>query len=229
MDAVFEIYMVKVSVLVWVMVRVVVSETNIDEVLSYAVEALLKGGIVAYPTETFYGLGVKFDREDLLKRLYDVKKRHKDKAIPLIIGERRLLPLVTESTNRKAYYLMERFWPGPLTLILPAKENISRYITANTGKVAVRMPGESFALRFARTVDFPITATSANLSGLPPAQNADAVIRYFGDTIDLLIDGGPTPGGLPSTLLDVTGEEIVVLREGAISRKSLQEFLKKSP
>ena len=221
-----EIYKVKTSVLVFGMVRIILSEKNINKVLEKAVDALEKGYIVAYPTETFYGLGVKYDRENSLKRLCEIKQRQKDKAMPLIIGSRKLLPLIAKSVNRKAELLMDRFWPGPLTLILPAKETVSRYITADTGKVAVRIPGESFALYLAKTFNFPITATSANLSGMPPARDAEAVIRYFRDVIDLLVDGGLSPGILPSTIVDVTEEKVKILRKGAISRESLREFLK---
>ena len=124
---------------------------------------------------------------------------------------------------------MEEFWPGPLTLILRAKKNISRYITAGTERVAVRIPGTSFALSLAQKANFFITATSANLSGMIPAQDADAVARYFGDRIDIVIDGGPTPGGLPSTIVDVTGGGIRILREGAISKELLREFLRSAP
>jgi L-threonylcarbamoyladenylate synthase len=207
------------------MVRFIVSQKNMEMVLDKAVEALEEGSIVAYPTETFYGLGAKFNIEDSLRKIYEVKQRPKDKAMPLIIGNRGLLPLFTESVNPKAILLIERFWPGPLTLILPAKENISNYITAGTGKVAVRIPGESFAFYLTKKSKFPITATSANLSGMPPAKDADAVMKYFKGEIDLLIDGGPTRGVLPSTIVDVTGEEIKVLREGAISRESIKRIL----
>ncbi|MEW6162211.1 MAG: L-threonylcarbamoyladenylate synthase [Nitrospirota bacterium] len=210
------------------MLRMLISKASKERVLVQAVEILERGGIVAYPTETFYGLGVKFDMEDSLKKLYDIKQRPKDKATPLIIGNKGLLPLVTKAADRKATLLMDRFWPGPLTLILPAKENISRYITTGAGRVAIRIPGESFALYLAKTANFPITATSANLSGMPPAKDAETVIGYFGDKIDLVIDGGPTPGGLPSTIVDVTGKEIKILREGAISRGSLEKFLEKN-
>ena len=211
------------------MVRIFISQANSEQVLDQAVEALEMGSIVAYPTETFYGLGVKFDREDSLKKLYDLKKRPKDKALPLIFANKGLLPLVTKSVNRSAVLLMERFWPGPLTLILPAEKDISRYITAGTGKVAVRIPGKSFALSLAQRAHFFITATSANLSGMPPARDADTVIRYFGDRIDIVIDGGLTLGGLPSTIVEVTGEEIKILREGAISRELLEAISKKNP
>ncbi len=202
-----------------------ISETNFEEVLSSAVDELKNSGIIAYPTETFYGLGTKFDIENSLKRLYDIKQRPKEKPMPLIIGNKDLLPVVAESINRLGLSFIERFWPGPLTLILPAKENLSDYITAGTGKVAVRIPGESFALSLAKTANFPIIATSANLSGMPPAQDTEAVIRYFGDKIDLVFDGGSTTGGLPSTIVEVTGDEITILREGAISTESIRKFL----
>lgn len=202
-----------------------ISETNLEQALYNAVDALKNGSIMAYPTETFYGLGTKFDIEDSLKRLYDIKQRPKEKPMPLIIGNKDLLSVVAESINRIALSFIERFWPGPLTLILPAKENLSEYITAGTGKVAVRIPGESFALSLAKTANFPIIATSANLSGMPPAQNAEAVIRFFGDKIDLIFDGGSTTGGLPSTIVEVTGDEITILREGAISTESMRIFL----
>jgi L-threonylcarbamoyladenylate synthase len=210
-------------------VRIFISKVNLEQALVQTVEALIKGRIVAYPTETFYGLGVKSDLEDSLKKLYDIKKRARDKGMPLIFGDQRLLPLVARSVNQNTLLLMESFWPGPLTLILRSKKNISGYITAGTGKVAVRIPGKSFALSLAQTADFFITATSANLSGMIPAQDAEAVVRYFGDKIDIVIDGGPTPGGLASTIMDVTERKARILREGAISEESLDEFFKKIP
>ncbi|MFZ6017042.1 MAG: L-threonylcarbamoyladenylate synthase [Nitrospirota bacterium] len=203
------------------MIVIRISETDIRQVLQKAVDILNYGSIIAYPTETFYGLGAKFDMEDSLKRLYELKKRPEEKAMPLIIGNKGLLPVVAASVNRTAMFLMDRFWPGPLTLILPAKENLSEYITAGTGKVAVRIPGESFALQLARAAEFPITSTSANISGIPPAQDAETVIKYFGDKIDLIIDGDPTSGGLPSTIVDVTEDEIKILREGVIKKELL--------
>jgi L-threonylcarbamoyladenylate synthase len=201
-----------------------VNETNIELVLQHAVDILKNGGIVAYPTETFYGLGAKFDLEDSLKKLYDIKQRPEEKAMPLIIGDKGLLPVVVESVNSIAVLLMNRFWPGPLTLIFPAGENLSEYITAGTHKVAVRIPGESFALHLAKTANFPITATSANPSRMTPAQDAETVISYFGDKIDLIIDDGLLAGGLPSTIVDVTGDRIKIFREGVIRKELLKNL-----
>jgi len=197
------------------------TEENVTHVLHRAVDTLMGGGIVAYPTETFYGLGVKFDREDSLERLHKIKQRPHDKALPIIIGSTNLLAQLVSSINDKAECLMKKFWPGPLTLIVSAKEDLSIFITGDTHTVAVRIPGESFALRLAEFARFPITATSANLSGKPPAQDAETVRKYFGDTINLIIDGGHAKGTLPSTIVDVTGENLHIVREGAIKREVL--------
>ncbi len=206
---------------------------TLQEAVDRALDVLRDGGIIAYPTETFYGLGVKFDVPDSLERLYDLKKRPKEKAMPLIIGDRSLLRMIVsekwlENVPPVADPLIRRFWPGPLTLLFPAKQGLSEYLTADTGKVAARVPGESFALHLATRAGFPITATSANISGKPPAINTADVTGYFGDALDLVIDGGPTPGGLPSTIVDVSGEKLEIVREGAISRKDVERILRGS-
>ncbi|MEW6068689.1 MAG: L-threonylcarbamoyladenylate synthase [Nitrospirota bacterium] len=206
--------------------RIKVNKTNMDHAILRAVEVLKNGGIVAYPTETFYGLGVKFDIEDSLKRLCYFKQRPEEKALLLIIGNKRLLNVIAKSVNSLAASLIKKFWPGPLTLVFLAKDNLSRYITAGTGKVAVRIPGESFAFHLAKNADFPFTATSANPSGLPPARNADTVIKYFGDKIDLIIDGGTTSGNLPTTIVDVTENKLKILRKGMLKKELLISSLR---
>jgi L-threonylcarbamoyladenylate synthase len=201
-----------------------VSEYPLGKVLQSAVGILLSGGIVAYPTETFYALGVKFDLEESLKRLYDFKQRSLEKALPLIIGDRKLLYSLSSAINGTAISLMDRFWPGPLTLVFPAAGNLSDYLTAGTQTIAVRIPGESFALQLAQSARFPLTATSANISGRPPAVEAEAVIEYFNAKIDLVIDGGRTTGGSPSTIVDVTGHPIRILREGALKKEYMAAY-----
>jgi L-threonylcarbamoyladenylate synthase len=210
-----------VAVLVFPMIRIKAAGLNMTQVLLETVAVLASGGIVAYPTETFYGLGVKYDLEDSLEKLYLIKKRPREKAMPLIIGNRALLSSLTDSIGTTAESLMERFWPGPLTLLFRARKSLSHFITAGTGKVAVRIPGKSFALELVETAGFPITATSANPSGLPPARDADTVVEYFGTAIDLIIDAGPTAGRLPSTIVDTTAGAIEIVREGVIRKKSL--------
>ena len=203
------------------------SEITLQKVLRDAVEKLNKGCIIAYPTETYYGLGAKFDIEESLKKIYYLKKRPLERALPLIIGEKGLLSELTIEINHMAHICMDAFWPGPLTLVLPAKEHLSGYITAGTHKVAVRIPGNSFALSLASASGFPITATSANPSGLPPATDAATILQYFGNEIDLIIDGGPAPGGLPSTIVDVTDDNMIILREGAVKKELLTILLRR--
>ncbi len=198
-----------------------ISETAITA----ARKVIEDGGIVAFPTETFYGLGVKYNDPGALKRLYEIKQRPREKAMPLIIGDKKTLALITPSVLNTAKKLMNGFWPGPLTILFEAIKDLSEFITAGTGKAAVRIPGDSFALDLAKSLEFPVTATSANISGKPPADNPDDVIGYFGDGVDLVIDGGKSTGGGASTIVDVTGEGIIILRPGAISSKELYRYL----
>lgn len=197
-----------------------VDDSNLDHVLDLAADVLCRGGIVAYPTETFYGLGVKFDMPGALERLCALKNRPQEKAMPVIIGDRGSLSRIVaagwlEQIPERIRSLMDRSWPGPLTFLLPAAEGLPELLTAGTGKIAVRIPGLSFALHLARRAGFPFTATSANPSGMPPASDADTVERYFGCAIDLIVDAGPAPGGIPSTILDATGPGLRIVREGA--------------
>jgi L-threonylcarbamoyladenylate synthase len=194
-----------------------INESGSEAAVKEAVTVLKEGGMVAYPTESYYALGVTATDEDALRRLYEIKKRPLEKALPVIVGDKDLLAAVVRSVPEEAERLMEKYWPGPLTIIFEAREGISRLLTANLGQVAVRVPGEGFALHLAKEAGFPITATSANLSSEPPARHPDEVIKYFGEDIDLLIDAGETPGGKPSTIVDVTEEPPKVLREGRIS------------
>jgi L-threonylcarbamoyladenylate synthase len=187
--------------------------------------AFTEGGVVAFPTETFYGLGVKYNDLKALARLSALKRRPKDKAMPLIIGDQKVLALISPSAGLIAEKLMEKFWPGPLTLLITARKSLSEFITAGSGKVAVRVPGSSFALDLAASLGFPVTATSANISGMPPATHPDEVIRYFGDAIDLIVDGGKTPGGKPSTIVDVTDRGLKVVRPGAIPEEEISEVV----
>lgn len=190
-------------------------EDGLAEALREAVAVLREGGIVAYPTETYYALGVKFDNERALGRLHELKRRPRERTLPLIVSSPEELSVLTGRISPLARALMKRYWPGPLTLLFEAREGLSEFVTAG-GKVAARMPGGKAALALAREAGFPVTATSANPSGEPPARDPEVLIRYFPRGLDLLLDGGRTPGGPPSTILDATGEEPRILREGAV-------------
>ncbi len=189
---------------------------NINSIMEASNEILSKGGILAYPTETFYALGAKYDSNRGLRRLASLKKRPPDKPFPLIIGNREMLSLITGSLSDKLLLLTDKFWPGPLTILFPALEPDACPEISRDGKIAVRMPGDSFALELARCISYPITATSANLSGMPPSEDAETVREFFHNSVDAIIDCGATEGGKPSTIIDVIDGEPVVIREGRV-------------
>ncbi|MBF0556452.1 MAG: threonylcarbamoyl-AMP synthase [Nitrospirae bacterium] len=172
------------------------------------------GKIIAYPTETFYGLGVAYDNSEGLKRLCELKKRPHDKPFPLIVADVNMLGLLARAIEPEALALAMKYWPGPLTILFNAKPGLSEFITGKEGKVAVRVPGAPAAW-LASFIMFPVTSTSANISNEPPASDAQNVIDYFGDSIDLIIDGGKTRGTHPSTIVEVSGGKIRVIRDGA--------------
>ena len=179
------------------------------------------------PTESFYGLGVRYDDESALRRLYELKQRPKEKAMPLIIGSMEALTHIAQSIPVTAERLIEKFWPGPLTILMNAVSGLSEFITSGTGKVAVRIPGKSFALELVKCLEFPVTATSANISGMPPAENPGEVVKYFPNSLDILVDGGLTPGGVASTIVDVTTERPVIVRQGKITEEMMLSVLGK--
>ncbi|MBI5049664.1 MAG: threonylcarbamoyl-AMP synthase [Nitrospirae bacterium] len=202
------------------MLRLSLHENPEEKILKKAIEVLRAGGVAAYPTESFYGLGVNAFNEDALRRLYELKKRPLDKPMPVIAGSIKVIVSIVRVVTPEAEDLMRKFWPGALTIVFNAVDTVPDALTGDTGKIAVRIPGNSFALNLAKTAGFPITATSANLSGRPPAQSAEEIIDYFGEEIDLIIDAGRTPGGKPSTIVDVTVTPVRVLREGRVVLKN---------
>jgi L-threonylcarbamoyladenylate synthase len=183
------------------------------EELAVAVVALRRGEIVAYPTETFYGLAVDASDELALARLRDLKGRA-EKAFSVLVVGAEMLERLVEPPSDKARALMARYWPGALTLALPAREGVAAALVAD-GCVAVRESPHALARALVRAFGGPITATSANLAGAPPATTPDEVVSGLGGRC-VLLPGGTTPGGAPSTLARVRGNRIEVLRAGAV-------------
>ncbi len=184
--------------------------------LDEAVRVLAIGGVVAYPTETFYGLGVRFDNVTALEKLASLKGRAAGKAFPLIVGDEAVLALVAAEVGEQAEALISVYWPGALTILFPVRPGLPERISANR-KVAVRMPGGAFALTLAKAAGVPVTSTSANPGAMYPPVTAGEVMRYFmAGGVDLLIDGGTTAGGEPSTIVDASGPEIKLVRKGAV-------------
>lgn len=183
------------------------------ESIERAAEILRSGGLVAFPTETVYGLGANGLSPDAALKIYAAKGRPQDNPLILHFAAcRDIEPLA--HISRRARVLMKKFWPGPLTLVLPSKGVVPREVTAGLDTLAVRMPSHPVALALIDRAGFPIAAPSANSSGRPSPTDAQAVANDLGDRVDLILDAGPTAVGVESTVLDLTGPEIILLRPG---------------
>ncbi len=185
------------------------------------VEVFGAGGVIAYPTETFYGLGVDPFNIEAVKRLFQLKGRPAKSPISLIIKDRPMLNKLVEGVPPVAERLIKEFWPGPLTIIFRAKTVLPAELLANTGKVGVRISSNPVARRLVEALDSPITATSANPSGKEPPRRPSEVIGYFNGSIEMLIDGGELSGRYGSTIVDITENRIEILREGEIPASRL--------
>jgi L-threonylcarbamoyladenylate synthase len=189
-----------------------------------AAEVLRRGGLVAYPTETFYALGALARDGAAVARLAAVKGRPDGKPLPLLAADLAAVQAVAVLEGAAAR-LAERFWPGPLTLVLPARPGLPAPITAGTATVGIRVPGSEIARALAGAAGAPLVATSANLAGDPPPAVASALAPELRARLDHVLDGGATPGGLPSTVAEVEGERVRVVRAGAIPAEALERAL----
>jgi len=175
-----------------------------------------ESGLIALPTESFYGLAVAPFDEQALAKLWQIKGRSQGKPILVLIGDRSQLEPFVRSVPRAADVLMNALWPGPLTIVFAAASGLSNAVTAGTGSVGIRLSAWQPLIDLLRRVG-PVTGTSANREGMPAPKTAEEVQYNLGDAVDLIIDAGPTPGGPPSTVIDVRGP-IRIIRNGSIDR-----------
>jgi L-threonylcarbamoyladenylate synthase len=190
--------------------------------LDRTAELLLRGGVIGYPTETVYGLGCDALNAEAANRIGTLKGREKNRPfLVLVSGPDAVRPLVREIPGY-AQDLMNRFWPGPLTLVFSAAGDVPESLTRGTGKVGIRVSPDSFCRDLMIRFPHPLVSTSANPSRMPPAQSARQVWHYFGRRLDLIVDGGERGAGIPSTVLDVSGPSSVLIREGAIPVSALK-------
>ena len=195
--------------------RVEVNDIAIEE----AAKLIAGGGLVAYPTDTVYGLGCDPFSMEAVDRLIQAKQRVKN-ALPILVNSLVAAKRLAEF-NAASLRLAERFWPGPLTLILRVRERLPSSVTGDSSFVGLRIPKHATALNLAEKCGGSIIGTSANISGQPSPRTADEVMRQLGDRIDLVLDGGPSPLGKESTVAKVIGGEVTVVREGAISQDEI--------
>ncbi len=196
---------------------------NDPDALAHAINILTTGGMVAFPTDTVYGLGALAFDEKAVSNLYDAKGRSLEKAVPVLIGDLEQLPRVAAAVNSLCQKLALRFWPGPLTIVVPRNPAIPDAVTP-LPTVGVRIPDFAPTLELLRLTG-PLAVTSANLSGQGSPSTARGVEAQLGGRIPLILDGGVTPGGTPSTVVDCTGNKPVILREGPISLEQILNAL----
>ena len=208
------------------MIRAPISPTTPDpEVLERAAGVILSGGVVAVPTDTLYGLAVDPFNADAVARLFALKGRPQERALPLMAADVALVERALGRLPDLAGRLAATFWPGPLTLLVPAAEGLTDGVTGGSRRVGVRVPAHRVARELSRACDRLLTATSANRSGEPANSDPNQVAEAIGPIIDLLLDAGVTPGGLPSTIVDVMGNDLRLVRAGAIPWEDIQACL----
>ena len=204
----------------------IATKKDLGPAITKAANLINSGGIVAIPTESFYGLAVNPTDVKAINRLFDIKKRRGDQPILILIPSVEQLDHYVDHVPDIARRLMNQFWPGGLTLIFEGKPKLPRELTAGTGRIGVRLSSHPIATALAKAVGTPITGTSANISGQPACSSAKEVLQHLGDKVDLILDGGKTAGGKGSTVLDVTMDPPVVVREGMVSREQIEQCLK---
>lgn len=187
-----------------------------------AVQILKKGGVIVFPTDTVYGLGADAFNSKAVERVYEIKKRPRHLPFPLLLSDVSQVTMIAESVPDIGWFLASRFWPGGLTLVLPKAASLPTYLTKGPS-VAVRVPNHPICLAIIKRLGRPVIGTSANISGRPSSLTADKVKQQLGDKVDLIIDGGKCPGGGESTIVDVTGDRPIVLRQGIIAQYEIDK------
>ncbi len=196
------------------------------ELIREVAAALLEDAVAAYPTETFYGLGAAAFSKRAVEKIFRLKKREPGKPLPVVASDLDMVKAISASLPPSFRPLAEEFWPGPLTLVLPAAAGLPEFLLGPGRTIAVRIPPLSWLRGLIREISQPLTATSANLSGEKELADPAEVIALFRGRVDIIVDGGRAPGGAPSTILDLTSPEPRILRVGAIPETSIRAVLR---
>lgn len=195
------------------------TEEEIKTALKAAADVLLRGGVAAIPTDTVYGFAALVHDEKAIERLYRIKERSQNKSIAVLLGDAVQAHEVAHEFPAKAQRLADKYWPGALTIIIRKKTGLPADLTSND-LVGLRIPDHEFTRDLIRLTG-PLAVTSANISGQPPAKSIAEFTDELGDQLDIIIDGGPSRGGVPSSVINCDADPATILREGAISGKDL--------
>jgi tRNA threonylcarbamoyl adenosine modification protein (Sua5/YciO/YrdC/YwlC family) len=197
-----------------------------SSLIAYVAEQIRAGSVLGMPTDTFYGLAADPFNLRAVEKIYDVKSRSRHKPLSLLVESVDQAEDLTRPLPEEFYKLARKYWPGPMTLIVRAASRLPLKVTANTGNVALRVPAAKIPVAVVRAAGVPLTATSANVSGAAECTTADGVRQQLGEFIPVIVDGGPSPRSVPSTIVDLTDPAgWRVQREGAISAQEISDFL----
>ncbi|MBI5298925.1 MAG: threonylcarbamoyl-AMP synthase [Deltaproteobacteria bacterium] len=191
--------------------------------------AFIKAGeVVAYPTETIYGLGTDVFNKKAIKKIYDLKSRDYGLPISVLVSSNAMLKEIVDEIPERAKVLMRRFWPGSLTILFRVKNSFPKSLVTNTGKIGVRISSHPIASALVAKVGKPLSTTSANRSGYPPSLNVKHIQKYFGDRLACIIDGGEAEPSRGSTVVDVTDETMRIIRDGSIPAEEVIRCFQRS-
>ena len=190
-------------------------------IILQAAGVIKQGGVIAFPTRCLYGLGADAFNPEAVDRIFKIKQRPAQKPILILIDDPVRLKGLVKNVSGTAAAIMDRFWPGKITLVFEARADVPPYLTADTEKIGVRLPGHPVAAALVRELQQPLTGTSANISGRPGCHQIGDLQPEVTEKLELILDAGPLKGGRGSTVVDVTGQVPQVLREGEVSQKDL--------
>ncbi len=196
---------------------------SFDEALEKSVFILNKGGLIVFPTDTVYGLAAKFDEVEAIERIYQVKGRDQTKALAVLVANLDQIKIISHGISQNARKLIDYYWPGAMTIILEKRMDLKTPLSIDNS-IGIRIPDDPFVRQLSERIG-PLATTSANRSGFPSTTKIDEVLDQIGDRIDLIVDGGEIEGGIPSSVVDCRGEEIKILREGAIPKEEIYHKL----
>ena len=201
-------------------------DLNTEAVFANARTFFLAGGVIAFPTDTFYGLGVDPFNREAVNRIFELKGREKNKPLILLISSRVQLETMVKEITPAHSALIQKFWPGPLTLLFKPSSVIPENVLAGSNRIGIRQPGNTMTRNLISALGQPITAPSANLAGESPPITAKQVQQSFGNRVDLIIDGGTCQGGKPSTVVDAVETPVRLVRHGAIAFSEIEMALR---
>ena len=201
------------------------AQNEAPENFAVAVDALKRGHVIVFPTETLYGLGADALDEATVEKIFQLKGRDPRNPIPVLVADQEMLHTLIAKVPTVARKLMDRYWPGPLTLVLPGKKNIPKPLCNPAGGVGVRISSQPIATQLSKQLGRPLTATSANPSGKEPARTLQEAQMYFAGQIEVFVDGGTLTSRSGSTVVEAIADSIKIIRQGEISASELQRFL----